>query len=228
LWTFQFSPDGSLPYYWSGEGPSIRADLAGRFTLRLDWDRLTGQLWELDDQLVNFHEVRYSTGELQPRQYEETYRIVPTYSETAFFEGPITGLNGIWTISSNGGTRASIGDDTVYGLPYTIAFNLNEAVFSLTSEIAIDDSRTVLNAPATLVKAIFAGDYSENYVVDAADYVAWRKLDGGQAGWDFWRNNYGLGTVSGGNDASAPEPATAITLLIGGGLLASRRQCSSR
>ena len=36
------------------------------------------------------------------------------------------------------------------------------------------------------------GDYNNNGVVDAADYVLWRKTDtGGQQGYDDWRANFG-------------------------------------
>src|SRR4029078_3739764 len=35
------------------------------------------------------------------------------------------------------------------------------------------------------------GDYNGNGVVDAADYVWWRKNDGGAAGYSIWRANFG-------------------------------------
>jgi len=46
LWNFEFTPDSSLPYDLSGDTFYGRADVAGSFTLRLDWQRLTGQLVE--------------------------------------------------------------------------------------------------------------------------------------------------------------------------------------
>ena len=70
-----------------------------------------------------------------------------------------------------------------------------------------------------------AGDYTHNGIVDAADYVVWRKTfgqsgtdlaaDGNNSGtidsgdYDVWRANYG--DTSGGSGASAqvPEPGTA-------------------
>ena len=33
------------------------------------------------------------------------------------------------------------------------------------------------------------GDYNHNGIVDAADYVVWRKTDGTQPAYDTWRAN---------------------------------------
>jgi hypothetical protein len=80
------------------------------------------------------------------------------------------------------------------------------------------------------------GDYNKNGVVDAADYVLWRKGDPAadsngdtfvdQVDYDFWRANFGNGAPGSGaglSSASVPEPA-ALTLLVLG-LLAT---CSGR
>jgi hypothetical protein len=82
------------------------------------------------------------------------------------------------------------------------------------------------------------GDYNKNGVVDAADYVLWRKGDLAadsngdtlvdQTDYDFWRANFGNpnppGAGSGGLAGSAvPEPASVVMLTLG--LLGS---CSRR
>lgn len=71
-------------------------------------------------------------------------------------------------------------------------------------------SHVMLSFPA------LSGDYNFNGVVDAADYVAWRKNDGTQAGYDTWRTNFGHHTGSGSAVSAitvVPEPA-AVALLI--------------
>jgi hypothetical protein len=75
-----------------------------------------------------------------------------------------------------------------------------------------------------------AGDYNQNGVVDAADYVAWRNSIGqnvplpnrgpgitgpiGQSDYNFWRSRFGAtsGAGSGASVASVPEPVTLAAL----------------
>ncbi|HEX2475338.1 MAG TPA: PEP-CTERM sorting domain-containing protein [Lacipirellulaceae bacterium] len=63
-----------------------------------------------------------------------------------------------------------------------------------------------------------AGDYNNNGVVDAADYVVWRKNDiNGQQGYDDWRANFGRTATPGGASAlwdAIPEPATVVLLVV--------------
>jgi hypothetical protein len=57
------------------------------------------------------------------------------------------------------------------------------------------------------------GDHNDDGTVDAADYVAWRKTDGGnQAGYDAFRQQFGQTAVGSGGGAGVPEPAT-VTLI---------------
>ena len=66
--------------------------------------------------------------------------------------------------------------------------------------------------------AVFAlpnGDYNQNGVVDAADYIVWRKSIGGQPAYDAWRQRFGSSPGSGSGFAeggSVPEPSVAIIL----------------
>ena len=80
------------------------------------------------------------------------------------------------------------------------------------------------------------GDYNDNGVVDAADYVLWR--NGGplenqgnnpdvvdQADYEFWRSRFGAISGSGGGLTAIPEPATGFLValgLIGAGLIGRR------
>ena len=70
------------------------------------------------------------------------------------------------------------------------------------------------------------GDYNDNGIVDAADYVLWRNggtlqndaTPGVQPGdYDVWRSHFGqiAGSGAGANvNAAVPEPATLVLLLM--------------
>jgi hypothetical protein len=59
------------------------------------------------------------------------------------------------------------------------------------------------------------GDFNGDGVVDAADYVVWRKTDQSQTGYNNWRANFGrtAGSGSGAAAAAVPEPTTGLLLL---------------
>src|SRR5262245_11360307 len=64
------------------------------------------------------------------------------------------------------------------------------------------------------------GDNNRNGRVDAADYVAWRKTDNLQPGYETWRINFGRssGAASAGAIDPVPEPATLATIIFVVGL----------
>ena len=62
---------------------------------------------------------------------------------------------------------------------------------------------------------ILLGDYNNDDVVDAADYVVWRKTDGTPDGYDAWRMNFGAMTNAAGRSALAvPESMTWPTMFV--------------
>jgi hypothetical protein len=73
------------------------------------------------------------------------------------------------------------------------------------------------------------GDFNEDDVVDAADYVVWRKTDSGNTTayneWvtNFGRNAVGLGGSGEVGSSSVPEPAAFSLLVLSACLLAARR-----
>jgi len=70
------------------------------------------------------------------------------------------------------------------------------------------------------------GDFNGDNVVNAGDYVAWRKTYGTPESYDAWRANFGATAGSGSAASGAiPEPATALLLLfaIAGGFIRRRK-----
>jgi hypothetical protein len=83
--------------------------------------------------------------------------------------------------------------------------------------VIIGTQLLVDNADATLAAGL-AGDYNKNLIVDAGDYVLWRKTVNSPSGYRTWRSNFGatggIGTGIELFDHSVPEPsATFCTLL---------------
>jgi hypothetical protein len=59
-----------------------------------------------------------------------------------------------------------------------------------------------------------SGDYNNNGVVDAADYVVWRNEIGTPAAYDTWRANFGRTAASGSMaTTSVPEPASIVVAI---------------
>jgi hypothetical protein len=118
--------------------------------------------------------------------------------------------------------------------PFLVVFN-NEV---------FDYSQMIPAALAINAAAFLPGDYNRNYVVDAADYVVWRKtlgsttnlaadgsgngeIDGSDYG--IWRSNFGTTEVASGlSSAIVPEPQAWLLLVAGLStyVLVARRQPS--
>ncbi len=74
------------------------------------------------------------------------------------------------------------------------------------------------------------GDYNGDGIVDAADYVVWRKGLGTtfvQSDYDTWRDHFGQTAVSSSGaitNSAVPEPASIVTLIVGTLAICFRRQ----
>lgn len=69
-----------------------------------------------------------------------------------------------------------------------------------------------VNAPQSV-----SGDFNADGVIDAADYIVWRKTDRPQATYDVWRTHFSEpGSSGSGNSANTtiPEPGTLVLLLL--------------
>jgi hypothetical protein len=117
------------------------------------------------------------------------------------------------------------------------------------SNTSLPSNEAVASTITTIVRTNFvanSADYNHDNIVDGADYVLWRKLNGSTAAppgsgadgngdgfvnmldYNLWRSHYGLpsGAGSGANmsSSSVPEPAGCVLLAIGALLaIASRR-----
>ncbi len=82
----------------------------------------------------------------------------------------------------------------------------------------------------TVVSTPLPGDYNDNGIVDAADYVVWRKNNGTQSDYNIWRTHFGQTAGSGAAlpsaeplSAAVPEPATLVLLLVGMAAVLTKR-----
>jgi hypothetical protein len=114
--------------------------------------------------------------------------------------------------------------DTVDGLG---SFVVNYGTGSL-----FDPTQIVLSnfAPPSLV-----GDYNQDDIIDAADYVVWRKMNGPQQDYDDWRENFGASGAGGSlgfgdafSQPAVPEPTGLVLVLMGCWMLISTRRFSEQ
>jgi mannan endo-1,4-beta-mannosidase len=70
-----------------------------------------------------------------------------------------------------------------------------------------------------------AGDYNNDGIVDAADFVAWQKgLAATLGDYAHWRNHFGNDSGSGSSSGGVPEPSSAAMLLAVASLIAACRR----
>jgi len=71
-----------------------------------------------------------------------------------------------------------------------------------------------------------SGDYNADGIVDAADYVVWRKTLGGEEEYEMWRDNFGAVLDAPGSGGAAghvaPEPRSILALTSVLGFLSAR------
>jgi hypothetical protein len=69
-----------------------------------------------------------------------------------------------------------------------------------------------------------AGDFNGDGVVNAADYVVWRKRSGSPEQYATWRSHFGAaGGGAGAGASAAPEPAAWHAVLVAAALMAGCR-----
>ena len=103
--------------------------------------------------------------------------------------------------------------------------------FAVDSPYSWDLSKLYTTGEVTLATVPgLPGDFNNNGIVDAADYVVWRNNHGTPAAYNTWRANFGQpsgsGSVAGAN-AAVPEPSTLLMLILAAVGLCSRRRRSA-
>jgi hypothetical protein len=178
--TYQFKPDGSLPYKISfGEtaGPvfGLRADVDGMFKVLLDLAAGKGTLVELNDQLVNMHErKRTESGMvLTAAPSRQGERIIPTWlpSYQPPWEGTLTTEGSELVLSFDGVKPMPDGMGFALLAPFVIRMSGGHAAFSM--EMPVNDAYgTVTNAlavlvpePSTVALAALAGTFGAGVAV---------------------------------------------------------------
>jgi hypothetical protein len=196
----------------------------------LDWQTGIGKLIAMDDRLVNVASIQQwtETGpELVPAtpSYIEHGLYTP-WAAPEFVEGTFSASGwGQWRLVSDG--RISLpGGSYRSGTPYDITFSLTTATLSLDFYIGADaNSMHVFDAPAVLGGRAIAGDFNDDWKVDARDYVVWRKLNGRALDYSLWRTYFAEDlTVPAGQ--ATPEPAGGLMLVLG--VVSMCRRCRRR
>jgi hypothetical protein len=90
--------------------------------------------------------------------------------------------------------------------------------FAVSSPYAWNLSNLYTTGEVTLTSlSATPGDFNNNGIVDATDYIVWRKTDGTPAGYNAWRAHFGQ-TAGSGSGASAnsavPEPTSLMLMIL--------------
>jgi mannan endo-1,4-beta-mannosidase len=231
-------------FWWGAQGPETFKQL-----WRLMHDRLTNQLG-LHNLIWEFTSSAAKTGYLNWYPGDDVVDMVGL----DIYTDPSSSMSGEWydmLREFNGRKMLALSESGT--LPNAAAMNLygiDWSYFSLWKDGFLDDFtaqqvQTLLNDNKIITlnelptlpwsnSAGVAGDYNKDGVVDAADYVVWRKLSG-QTGWGlaadsdlngridaadlaFWKSRFGLS--SGSRAATVPESASLLLLLFGAAISA--------
>jgi hypothetical protein len=223
----------AVPTVWSG--PTINFTKTGAdpadTTDPLNQDRMTDNVWLTRGSNEGIFNI--APG------HEENY-IRFTSPENTLWATSVMAANSGKTIAAANWQQLSFTNwAPSYGGPgSTLGANItthNAVVHLLSDDIYLDLTFTFFSSGgdftynrSTPAAAAPTGDYNHNSVVDAGDYVIWRRTFGGSASpfgsgadgnsngsidqgdYTFWRERYGNGPVGlGAGSASIPEPALA-------------------
>lgn len=214
--------------------------MAGTFTILLDWRTNTGQLFAIEDKLVNV-ELVLGSGAIvpigsQPEEFAWAVPATPSYrehgiysqgsvwSEPEFAKARFTYSVGVGRLVSDG--RISLLEGGFrQGTPYDITFGLQSATLSLSlpSSFLETYNTTITNAHAVMYDARIAGDLNGDLRVDAADYVMLRKKSASAADLEYWRALFDANTATNSGQPT-PEPSALVLLAVGLAASCGRRR----
>lgn len=182
----------------------------------------TGEKVGIDPSLGNFNEI------IGANYYEETpYTSIDDEEPVWLDEEPIKHL--LINDPQPGNYQLEvIGTGTgSYDIILNGGGNLGLSMTSI-SGITTPGQRSVFSISIShMFSPSLAGDFNENGIVDAADYVVWRKNEGtsndlpndttgvdtiGSAQYTLWRNNFGSMATTGSSAHAIPEPSAILCL----------------
>jgi hypothetical protein len=221
VWNYQFTPTGSRPVYITGEiqTPSnlgIRADLAGTFSIVIDWETNTGKLGHIDDYIVNTATVVSSPP---------STILVPNDPSPTGHGAFATSLpyNELGTVTYSNGLGHLISNSSWFMSPiYDIWFTPTAATFSI-HPIVFDADYSVSGAFAAFTSSAIAGDFNPDGRADKRDYIQWRNSGGSRADYSTWRFSFGSGASSAAGSA-IPEPSSLLLLGLALAVIPVRRR----
>ena len=222
-------------------------EIAAPNELTLEVNTATGATRILNEQAGSFdvvdYEIRSSAGSLTTNGWValDDTESTPDPVGTGWDRVPASNSNLLNEVNLTSMTTFAPNNSASLGNVFTVG-----GVRDITFQYAGPNDTSLRSGLVRYVSAAagVAGDYNGNGVVDAADYVLWRK--GGplqnegrtsgvvdQQDYLFWRAQYGAATGSGSGSslnggAAVPEPAVFISLAIGLFGMGLRRERSSR
>ncbi len=198
--------------------------------------------------------IKNQSGETVHIDYYEIMSAGNSLNEGGWnsFQNPAGNPPGFPSFNTGSGWKEAGGsDDGVLSESYLAGNSgvTSGASISLGAAYSVGDPQDIVFRYGWVTGASVAldGDYNGDGVVNAADYVMWRKTNiNGSAGYNTWRANFGesgggptgvgrltsgfVRYVTGGSGAGVPEPTTLI--LVGAGIAgwasAGRRKTSVR
>jgi hypothetical protein len=182
------------------QGVEAQAVTAGptRSKAKITIERVDGDVFDFTAFTAKLLGNTYGAG--------ASFEVVPFVDGEEVLQDPVTfdatgfyGMNFSYDTSPNpwGSTAPLTGYDK-----YSIDLFIDFALVALTFEGA------PLPGPP--------GDYNNDFVVDAADYVVWRNADGTPNGYSVWRENFGRVAGSGAIGHEIPEPMSLLQVILGG------------
>jgi hypothetical protein len=162
-------------------------------------------------------QLSYSTDGSMFTNFDSVY-MVRENSFPAWASGTATGLD---TYSFDLSSVSLLDDQT------TVFFRLSVASGTSANNGTIGGGGTSRLDNVTIMGTLIpglGGDFNADGIVDAADYVMWRKTNSGDvSAYVTWVTHFGETSSGVGGSTSVPEPAFSLGLAVGVCLLAARR-----
>jgi hypothetical protein len=209
----------------AGSGGNTLADMQAAWGAGVNfipvtaWTDLTngGDTIAIWNSLAGYLSETQST--MSPRRTMNNAAAAVTYATTAAAGWPTNNDSGsifLANLTSNPATPSS----------WTRSNNNNSSTPQAVLADVVDHPGGDVGSPGYVpgvVAPTLEGDFNTDGVVDAGDYVWWRKNDGAPTSYNTWRTNFGrTGPASGLDITRVPEPTSGVIMLITALLLVNR------